>query len=304
MIPEVATAMAAMRTGKIDTMGGSGGGNPTAQEAESLADSNPEIVQYWIPNPGLSLEFRCDKEPFTDIRVRKAMQMSIDRKTIAATIWRGIAADGVPAGLTTPEYKGWAIPYDEWPEELQEEYSYNPGKAKELLAEAGYPDGFNTNVVCAGTDNLEFLQVAKSYLQDIGINMEINSQMDIGTFFNYVMAGKHDQMALTNTCGTLHRPDQLIQARSSTKVDNFTYNNDAHYDELVAQFQAATTLDEAKAIYNEAELYAISQHWALNVFPYNNPVFLQPYVKGSSGERTIDTATIWIDQTQKQSLGY
>jgi len=43
------------------------------------------------------------------------------------------------------------FPYEEWPQDLKDEYSYNPTMAKEILADAGYPDGFKTNVVASIT---------------------------------------------------------------------------------------------------------------------------------------------------------
>ena len=43
--------------------------------------------------------------------------------------------------------KGWGFPYEEWPQDLKDEYAYNPTAAKKLLADAGYPNGFKTNVV-------------------------------------------------------------------------------------------------------------------------------------------------------------
>ena len=77
IIPDNATALAAMRTGKIDVMDGM-----SLQDAQSMKKTNPEILQ--IPIPGTdatSIDPRNDKAPFNDIRVREAMQMAIDLPT-------------------------------------------------------------------------------------------------------------------------------------------------------------------------------------------------------------------------------
>ena len=42
---------------------------------------------------------------------------------------------------------GWGFPYAEWPQDLKDEYAYNPVAARKLLADAGYPNGFKTNIV-------------------------------------------------------------------------------------------------------------------------------------------------------------
>jgi peptide/nickel transport system substrate-binding protein len=303
MIPDVATALSALRTGKVDLFPGSGGGVATWQQGASLGDSSPDIVQNWIPNPGITLDFRCDKEPFTDINVRKAMQLALDLPQIAATHWGGIAADGTPAGLISPYYAGWTTPYAEWPEELQEEYSYNPEKAKQLMVDAGYPDGFQTNIVCCSTDDLDLLQISQAYFSELGIEMEIETFADFPSLFNFISAGKHDQMCMSNNTGNLMRPDMSLGARTTGHFMNMTYNNDEYFDSLVAKFTDAKTLEEAMDFCSQADMHAITQHWSVNIFPYNNPVFIQPWIEGYSGERSFVYDRLWIDQAGKAASG-
>ena len=59
--------------------------------------------------------------------------------------------------------KGWGFPYEEWPQELKDEYAYNPTAAKQLLADAGYPNGFKTNIVVDIGGDMELFQIIKSY---------------------------------------------------------------------------------------------------------------------------------------------
>ena len=80
-------------------------------------------------------------------------------------------------------YSEWVTPYEEWPAELQEVYSYNPEKARELLAEAGHPDGFQTNIVIAMGGDSSLIQAIKAEFLDIGVDMEINA-MDSASIFN------------------------------------------------------------------------------------------------------------------------
>jgi len=67
--------------------------------------------------------------------------------------------------------KGWGYPYEEWPQELKDEYAYNPAAAKQLLAQAGFPKGFKTHIVAASDGDLNLLNVVKSYFADVGIDM-------------------------------------------------------------------------------------------------------------------------------------
>ena len=65
------------------------------------------------------------------------------------------------------------FPYEEWPQDLKDEYAYNPTAAKKFLADAGYPNGFKTNIVADTAGDMDLLQIVKSYFAQVGIDMEI-----------------------------------------------------------------------------------------------------------------------------------
>ena len=60
--------------------------------------------------------------------------------------------------------KGWDSRIEEWPQDLKDEYAYNPALARKLLADAGYPDGFKTDIVADTTGDMDLLQISKSIL--------------------------------------------------------------------------------------------------------------------------------------------
>jgi peptide/nickel transport system substrate-binding protein len=307
-IPDVATSLAALRTGKVDVVTG-GRAGVSWQQGASLARTNPEIEQALSPNPGFSLDLRCDTKPFTDIRVRKALQMALDLKSMAKALYGG-TVDGTPCGVVNPMYKEWITPYDEWPEELKAEYSFNPEQARELLAEAGYPNGFKTDCVASTDDNMELLQAIKSYFKDIGVDMDIRA-MEGYACQAFCQAGKHDQMVFTHGTSMHFGPVESTRYRRSTNTrDNYTFNNDPHYDALVEQLDTATTLDEAKQISFEANLYLLEQHWAVQTFPTAKVTVWQSYLKGYLGENlnppypAFVPTRLWIDQELKKSMGY
>jgi peptide/nickel transport system substrate-binding protein len=308
IIPDTATALAALRTGKIDLMNAI-----DWQQAASLAKTNPELQQIAIPAGGAAIDYRVDKPPFTDIRVRKALEMAIDRKAIAQSYYGG-TVDGTPAGLISTQFPGYYFAYEDWPQALKDEYAFNPTRAKELLEEAGYPTGFKTNVVAATNADLQLLQLIQSCFMDIGVDMEINA-MDFTTFRSYVVAKKHDQMAYSSMhqTATTRPPHNTIYARYSKEKElNLTMNNDPGYDAIVQKFE--TAVDEAAYAQatQEADRYAIEKHWALYTFPIVTYNIWQPWLKGYSGEEAtggggvgyaVVWARLWIDQAMKQSMG-
>jgi peptide/nickel transport system substrate-binding protein len=299
-IPDMATTRAAMRTGKIDLMNDTGEGI-TLQEAESFKQTNPDIQQLQILAPGGGVAMSINNEPFTDIRVRKALQLSIDRQAIAKTFYLGLV-DGTPCGLMNPLYKGWCLPYDQWPDELQKEYSYNPAKAKELLTEAGYPDGFNTECVTR-TGDTSLLETIKFYFQAIGVNMDINA-MDGATLMPYIQAGKATQL-VGGGCGWMNDPLSNVEQYVTGAFMNNTKISDPTYDALYKKLVNAIDLATAQQAAIEIDMYGLQQHWQVNVCPSVRTVVWQSYLKGynGSGINYDGCSHWWIDQDLKKSMG-
>jgi peptide/nickel transport system substrate-binding protein len=314
-ITDQATQLAAIRTGQVDMLNVVGDVVGCGwQQAELLKESDPELMQVELPKRGYTLIMAADSEPFTDIRVRKAMQLAINLPELAQTYYNGIV-EGIPCGLVSPSYKGWYYPYDDWSQELKDEYSYNPTLARQLLDEAAQDGvfevndsgGFNTNIVTASTDDLELLHVLQSYLSDIGVNTEVQA-MDPLASFAYCMEGNNDAFFFTEQTGNTWPPMVLIGARMSTDPRNITRCSDPVVDELYNDFFSAETMEEAKQALREADKRILEQHWAVYLFPiYIYPIY-QPYLHGYSGEILgyhpgQVFARLWIDQAMKESMG-
>ena len=119
--------------------------------------------------------------------------MAIDLPSIAKSYYRGSVLP-YPCSITSNYMKGWGFPYNDWPQDLKDEYAYNPREAKQLLADAGYPNGFKTNIVAANTSDLDLLEIVKSYFAQAGIEMEIRT-MEPSDLVAFVQTDKkHDQL--------------------------------------------------------------------------------------------------------------
>lgn len=301
-IPDTSTALAALRTGKIDYMN-----DITWQQAQSIAKSNPELLQVEFLAAAADVEFRCDKMPFTDIRVRKALQMSIDRPTVANSYFGGLA-EGLPAGPVNPTINGYCFPYKEWPQELKDEYSYDPERAQQLLAEAAKDGvfepnangGFDFKIQAPSNRDLALLQIFQGYFKEVGVEMEIEA-MDPVAWRNIAWAGKHESAVFWSTSDPFP-PTNTLWKRQTGDWGNYTFNNDSGYDALITEIQSATNWDDIQKLMIEADRYAIEHHWVVPMFP--SPVFTiyQPYLKGYSGEfmgaaaNVYCFARMWVDK--------
>lgn len=279
VIKDMATSVAALRSGRIDYLCGL-----SWQQKDSLQSSNPEIQMFKVPMVGFSLVMNCSKPPFNDIRVRKALQMSVDREAIAASYYSG-EVDATPVGLVTGLFKGFNFDYNDWPQQLKDEYAYNPTKAQELLKDAGYPSGFGVSVVTlnAGTrSDLQLLQVIQSNLSEIGVDIEI-APMDTPTFMAYCGEGKHEA-AFVDDCGLVFGPDTILQKRESGGAGNYAFSSDQNYDEIVNNLRNSKTNDEYQQYSQSADRYALEQHWAVNIVPQAGYNAATPNIRGYSGQ--------------------
>ena len=186
LVQEPSTVVAMLKTGEVDCaivsseqltdLEASGVNTEVSPEGGSIVSiawggmAVPEDSRY---NPDYH-----NKDPWADMNVRKAMTISIDRQAIC---------DAIFSGAATPV----AVPIPGPGEELGYQYPYDPAQAKDLLAAAGYPDGFSfkfISFVQEGVNQMpRVVEVVASYWEDIGLDPEIV----IGDFSSYGNQKRH-----------------------------------------------------------------------------------------------------------------
>ncbi len=214
---------------------------PYYTESEEYKDriiSKPRLSTYYY-------SINENIEPFQDVRVRKAVQMAINRQEILDTLYAsaGEVANGIfPPGL---------IAYNE---EL-DEIPYDPEAAKELLEEAGYPDGFEMEITQTtdSTDTLSLNELVQSQLAEVGIKVTIN-QMDEATWLD-VRSNGELPMYQTVWSADFNDPDNFIYtffSPENTVARSFNYYNTEAMEKVVeARFM--TDEDERIEAYQELE---------------------------------------------------
>jgi peptide/nickel transport system substrate-binding protein len=309
VIPDVATTLAGLRTGKVDLIAGAASATDdlTWQSAQSITKTNPELLQLTRPLRGDGIGMRLDKAPFTDIRVRKALQMALDLPTIAKTFYGGFV-DTIPAPNLSPSMKGYYSPYDEWAPDVQAGYTYNPDGAKKLLTEAGFSNGLKTNVVVSSTADLDLMQVIKAYFLAIGVDMEIRV-MDPTSFTSFTQGMKHDALFGTNTAFPITPNNQIRKWMTDSPIKpafNYTGFSNAIYDDLATRVQSTFDPVEQTKLTKEADYYAVKNQLVIAVLPKLGFDVYQPWVMGFTAPiepRGSEYARWWIDQNLKKSLG-
>jgi peptide/nickel transport system substrate-binding protein len=312
-IIDTTTALAAMRTGKIDVMDGL-----SVQQDKDMLKTNPKLVEITIPSiTGLTIDPKYGTAPFTDIRVRKAMQMAIDLPTIAKSFYSG-TVDPRPLALTSYYVKGWGYPYEDWPQDLKDEYAYNPTAAKQLLSAAGFPNGFKTNTVVDATFDMDLLQIVKSYLMAVGVDMEIRI-LDSSSWTTFVQTNrKQDQMATrSGSLGITYEPLRQVLKFQTGYSSNIPNVSDPVYDAFVTKANASTSADDIKKILRDVNEYVVRQHYVISLLQPKLFSLNQPWLKGYNGQYFgvsgpnvgilllgFYPARFWVDKNMKKSMGY
>ena len=276
IIPDPATALAGLRTGKIDAIDAM-----TIQQSQAVQKTNPEIIQIPIPNAqSLSVDPRNDKAPFNDIRVREAMQLAIDLPTIASSYYSGTAPSN-PSSLTSVYETGWGWPYQQWPQDLKDQYAYNPTAAKKLLSDAGFPSGFKTSITADNAADLDLLQIVKSYFSTVGIDMAITT-MDSASWQTYIRGRSYPQLEFSSsgTLGFSYDPIRQLQKFATTNGSNYPVVSDPTFDAFYPKAMASTSQDQIKQILRDANEYVARQHFCISLLQPMTYGFCQPWLKG------------------------
>lgn len=190
--------------------------------------------------------FNMAKEPFDDVRVRQAISMAIDKEQIIEGIYEGF---GVPAiGPIPPDVFGF--------DDSVPGLDYDVERAKELLAEAGYPDGFSTTIWT--NDSRERIDTAvnlQAQLKEIGIDLKIE-EIEWGAYLAQTANGEHDMFILgwsTPTGDADYAMYALFHSNNFGEPGNRTFTADDKLDELLDLGRKTPGEEERLDIYAEAQ---------------------------------------------------
>lgn len=306
IIPDASTRMAALRTGKVDLVGGL-----SREDRDSLLMTHPELKgQRYLESAVPGIYMRLDKPelPFGDINVRRALSMAIDRETIVRDFYLGEGEWYNYPIMQMKEYINLYTPFEELPESAREIFEYHPEKAKELLAEAGYPDGFQTKVVCT-SGYVDLLCIIKEYWADIGVDLEFDVR-EYGAYLSVLYGRGNEEMIIRFAAppGGFYKRDIAFGPNSPF---NPSYVVDARVTEAFEVIAENMEWNEPMVYktFKEITPYILEQCWEIPVPSSYIYRMWQPWLKAYHGEFGIGfhnhpnfAKYTWLDQDLKEEM--
>jgi peptide/nickel transport system substrate-binding protein len=208
------------------------------------------------------------KPPFDDRRVRQAIAYAIDKEKLLKLTWGG--AGEVQVGPVPQCYKPWALsPKDQWP--------YNPEKARKLLAEAGYPNGFSCELM---TWNLPYMtgpaQVIQQMLKEVGIKVNINA-LEFAQYFNKTYR-YHYEMAFHITTAAVDPEEWLVPYFG--RLETSTYYKWSNHElwDMIEKQDHIMDKEKRVALIHDIQRMVMSEAMSQNLFTTTRYDAVRSYV--------------------------
>lgn len=225
---------------------------PNPDDLQQIQDD--ETLEL-LSQPGTNIGYlamNMDKPPLDNLKVRLAINHAINKSEIIKHLYQGL---GIPAKNPIPPTM-WS--YDD----TIEDFDYNPKLAKRLLAEAGYPNGFETTLWALPVprpyipDGRELAEVLQSELRNIGIETKIVTY-DWGTYLEKTKNGEHD-MAMLGWSADLGDPDNffyfLLSKSSAEKpAGNIAFYRSDAMQNVLEQARSISDKDKRISLYKQAQ---------------------------------------------------
>jgi peptide/nickel transport system substrate-binding protein len=297
VIDDDSTGLAMYRTGQLDA-GPFTWWAVRQPDLDALKKSHPRLVyQDFLGNMAYAISPRNDQPPFTDVRVRRAISRGIDRQAIIDAVWMR----GEPSGAVSPGLREWSLPIDQLGEGAKY-YRYDPQEARRLLAEAGHPNGFKTQLTATpgyGQDFIDAVQLVLRYLNDVGIQAELKLQ-EYGAYMATTIQGKFEGMTIGPHAVAWDPDDALYGPYAPDQPRNRGHVNDPRLTGMIKEQRRLKDPEARKKLIVDIQRYLAEQQYYVFVATPMYTGSWQPYVKNHAPNPTFDygsrVAALWLER--------
>ncbi|WP_024982896.1 ABC transporter substrate-binding protein [Brevibacillus borstelensis] len=260
VIPEVATQIAELQSGGVDII------RMVPPDMLAQLEGNPQLAVTSTPLLRVYyMAFDTKKKPFDDARVRQAMNYAVDIDTIVKKVLADKAVR-TPAGVN-PNHFGF--------DESIKPYPYDPEKAKSLLKEAGYENGFETEIhyFTPGIGQ-QITDAVISDLSKVGIKAKAKFYPESSSFVEKQRAGDLPFRLGHWGSYSVYDADAILQPMFDSKGVYGKYFNTPQLDALINEARSSVDQDKRKALYSQAQQLIYKEApWIFLFSPMDNQAY-------------------------------
>ncbi|MCE5329567.1 ABC transporter substrate-binding protein, partial [bacterium] len=257
--------------------------------------ADPQWKDGVIIHPMLGLYYygmNMNAEPFKgNLALREAIGLMIDRQNICEVISEGVNAPAT--GFVPPGIPGF--------QENAMGYTFDLEKAKEKLAEAGYPEGKGLPVLKlgynTGSGHEKIAEAIQADAAKIGIKIEVEG-FEWGTMLEKAKAGEIIFYRLGWQADYPTMDNFLYPSFYSKSSDNYSDYNNPEVDKLLLEARSTTDKAQREAKYQEVEKMILKDAAFAPIYFYGTRRIIQPYVKGFilDNMENYSLAPVWLDK--------
>jgi len=275
-IPDQATSVLSIQKGDIDMLT-----DPRPDDAKTLAKQSGITVIEQPSNNVSYVAMDVEKKPFGDVRVRRAVAYAVDAATMAKSLYSSgavVADNWTPPGMLgeNPAVKA---------------YAHDVAKAKALLKEAGFPNGFATTLSYSTAprpylpEPQRVAETLQAELAEAGIKVTLQPD-EWGVYLDKIKHGRHE-MCLIGWTGDNGDPDNFFyplldqdSARKDGNAQNYSFWRDPAFHKLMLAGQATVDDAKRKPIYQQANAMVHDQVPAVSLVHTTVPLVMKSAIHG------------------------
>lgn len=240
--------------------------------------------------------FNTEKGPTADVRVRKALSWSIDRRIIAEKV---LGTGEKPAWHFTPDVTAGFTPMKSYLQQhSQQELN---AQAKALLTAAGYGPGKPLHLTLLYNTSESHqkiaIAVASMWKKNLGVDVTLQNQ-EWKTYIDSRNSGNFDVIR-ASWIGDYNEPSTFLSLLTSTHTGNIARFRSADYDAVITKASTETSVAARNTDYNKAEQIIADQAPIAPIYQYTNGRLIKPWVKGypiTNPEDVAYSRELWIEK--------
>lgn len=267
VIPDSSTKAIALQTGEVNFA-------EIDSATKPQLEANPAITIAEVPTSTFSyIAMNTEKEPFNDVKVRQVLNYAIDRDNLVAVCYDGEAE--VNSNICAKERFGYS--------DDQFQYTYDPEKAKELLAEAGIETPYDLGEILVAEKYSNLATVIQNDLKAVGLDVTIS----VKEFNSYISDLQNGSYGITALNMTLEGDTQTLEMAFTTDYIGIANNarySDEEMDKLFEQARTETDNDKRAEVFNkiftkaqDEAIYAVMCN-PMTLYAYNSDLSCPEFV--------------------------